>query len=588
MNDYAKANVNLAGTSATTVEFWLKWAQHRNEDALAMELTPNFNGNDGGFLVDPDAAQFGGTFGVGLGRGDSRNNAFFTRPSVGQWHHYALVLDSTKPAATQVTPYVDGQAVSYQKLDSGTGAGNFANSVLSFMSRDGASLFGQGDLDEVAVYNRALSAGTIAEHYSSSGTNRRPNAAFSISPNPAKVGQTVTFNATASSDPDGTIGNYEWDLDGNGTYEQQGPSATVSRSYASETSPTVKLRVTDDRSGTDTETHPLVVANTVPTASFTATPNPAQVGASVAFNASASSDPDGTITKYEWDFDGNGSFETNGGTSATASHAYSAAGSVPVGLRVTDNDGLTATKTLSVTVQSAAGGYPAMVLGTTGLVSYWRLGEAAGTQVADSKGTNHATLAGGATLGAAGAIAGDPDTSVSFDGVNDAARATVNLSGTSAVTVEFWLKWDGFVDDDQLAMELTDNFNANNGGFLIDPNAVERLVRRGHRQRRRSQQRLLRAAERRPVAPLRLRPRHRRAGRQPGRAVRRRRAGGLHQGRERHRRRELRQRGAALHVARGARPVRRRRPRRGGRLRPRPQRGHDRRAPRRRRTLSLK
>jgi PKD repeat protein len=472
VDDYAKASVDLSATSATTVEFWLKWTQHRNADALAMELTPNFNGNDGGFLVDPDAAQFGGTVGVGLGRGGTRNNAFFTRPSVGQWHHYALVLDSTKPAATQITPYVDGQTVSYQKLDSGTGAGRFANSVLSLMSRDGASLFGQGDLDEVAVYDRALSAGTIADHYASSGTNRRPNAAFSISPNPAKPGQTVTFNATASSDPDGTIANYEWDLDGNGSYEQQGSAATVSRSYASATSPTVTLRVRDDRGGTDTDTHALVVADTAaPTASFTATPNPAQVGANVAFNASASSDPDGTITKYEWDFDGNGSFETNGGTSATASHAYSAAGSVPVGLRVTDNDGLTATKTLFVSVQSATGGYPAMILGTTGLVSYWRLDEAAGTQIADSKGTNTATLAGDATVGAAGAIAGDPDTSVSFDGVNDAARATVNLSASSAVTIEFWLKWDGFVDDDQLALELTDNFNQNNGGFLIDPNA---------------------------------------------------------------------------------------------------------------------
>jgi PKD repeat protein len=475
VDDYAKANVNLAGTSATTVEFWLKWAQHRNEDALAMEFTPNFNGNDGGFLVDPDAAQFGGTFGVGIGRGDSRNNAFFARPAAGTWHHYALVLDTTKPAASQVTPYLDGQPVSYQKLDSGTGAGNFANSVLHFMSRGGASLFGQGDLDEVAVFNRALSATTIADHYSSSGTNRRPNAAFSISPNPAKPGQTVTFNASGSSDPDGTISNYEWDLDGNGSYEQQGSSATVSRSYASATSPTVTLRVTDDRGGTDTETHDLVVANTVPTASFTATPNPAQAGGSVAFNASGSSDPDGTIAKYEWDFDGNGSYETDAGASATTSHVYSAAGSTPVGLRVTDNDGLTATKTVTVTVQSAAGGYPAMVLGTTGLVSYWRMGESSGTLLADSKGSNNATLAGDATLGAAGGIAGDPDSSVSFDGVNDAARATVNLSASSAVTIEFWLKWDGFGDDDQLAMELTDNFNQNNGGFLIDPNASNGL-----------------------------------------------------------------------------------------------------------------
>ena len=229
-----------------------------------------------------------------------------------------------------------------------------------------------------------------------------------------------------------------------------------------------------------------------------------------------------------------------------------------------------------------------MVLGTTGLVSYWRLGEAAGTQIADSKGTNNATLAGGATLGAAGAIAGDPDTSVSFDGVNDAARATVNLSASSAVTVEFWLKWDGFVDDDQLAMELTDNFNQNNGGFLIDPNASNGSfgVAIGNDGARNN------AYFARPSAgqwhhyafvldtgaP---------ASSQvvpyiDGVPV------SLHQGRERHRRRELRQRGAALHVALGPVPVRRRRPRRGGRLRPRPERVHDRRAPRRRRALNLK
>ena len=33
------------------------------------------------------------------------------------------------------------------------------------------------------------------------------------------IGQTVTFNGSGSSDPDGTITKYEWDLDGNGTFE---------------------------------------------------------------------------------------------------------------------------------------------------------------------------------------------------------------------------------------------------------------------------------------------------------------------------------------------------------------------------------
>ena len=51
-------------------------------------------------------------------------------------------------------------------------------------------------------------------------------------------------------------------------------------------------------------------------------PNPAVVGQTVTFNGSGSSDPDGTITKYEWDLDGNGTYETNSGTTATTTKAY--------------------------------------------------------------------------------------------------------------------------------------------------------------------------------------------------------------------------------------------------------------------------
>ena len=37
--------MNLSGQSAITVEFWLKWNAYGNNDALAMELTPNYNEN---------------------------------------------------------------------------------------------------------------------------------------------------------------------------------------------------------------------------------------------------------------------------------------------------------------------------------------------------------------------------------------------------------------------------------------------------------------------------------------------------------------------------------------------------------------
>jgi PKD repeat protein len=466
-SNYGAIPLDLSGTAAITVEFWLKWPAFNNDDDLAMEFTPNFNGTDGGFLIDPDAAQQGGKFGLGLGRDGARNNAFFTRPTPNAWHHYAIVFDGSAPGATQITPYVDGQPVSYTKIDSGTGLGRFANSTLYLMSRGGASLFGQGDLDELAIYNRALTASTVADHFAAHGTNRRPSASFTMTPSAIKPGQSVTFDASASRDPDGSIVRYQWDLDGDGTYETTNTTPTVTKSYATAQTVNVRLRVIDNSNGTDSTAKSLVVGSTPPTASFTANPSRPDLNQAVAFDASASADPDGSIAKYEWDLDGNGSYETTT-TSPTASRAYTATGTVTVGLRVTDDTGITATTTRSVVVGAAS--YSSTVLGTPGLLDYWRLGESSGTTLADAQGTADATRTGG-TLGVAGALAGDPNTAMSFNGSGDSARADVSLAGRSKLTVEFWLKWNAWVDDDDLAMELTSNYNANTGGILIDPDA---------------------------------------------------------------------------------------------------------------------
>jgi PKD repeat protein len=382
INDSASAAVNLSGKSAITVEFWLKWNSYANNDALAMELTNNFNEADGGFLVDPNSSY--GSFAVGIGRGASRNTTLFARPTAGQWHHYAFVLDATAPASEEVVPYVDGEAVAYSKPESGSGAPSFANSTLNFMSRAGTGLFGAGDLDEVAIYGRALNATTIANHFHGVVTNKRP------------------------------------------------------------------------------------------VASFTA-PSTAQAGQSVSFDASASSDAEGPIAKYEWDLDGDGTYETDTGTTPTVSHTYSSNGPVQVGLRVTDGSGSTATTSRTLTIEGETSGgptsYSEAVTGTTGLRDYWRMGESSGSVLADSVGLNPATTSGEPTLGVPGSVFGDPDTAVRFDGVNDSASAPVDLSSTSTITVEFWLKWNSYANNDALAMELTNNFNEADGGFLVDPNS---------------------------------------------------------------------------------------------------------------------
>jgi YD repeat-containing protein len=474
LDDAARASVDLSGLSKITVEFWLYIDSYTNDDALALEQTDNFNQNKGGFIIDPNAPQAGGSFGIGIGGPDTRNNVFFTRPSAGQWHHYAIVLDSTAAPEQQITPYVDGQPVSYTKTASGTGSGAFANSTLNFMSRAGQSLFERGALDELAIYNRALTATEVATHEASFGTNRRPIASFTANPSPTLPGTTVSFDASGSSDPDGSLVKYEWDLDGNGSFETNtGTSPVAARSFPSEGNFTVGLRVTDNLTGTDTATGTVKVGAQPPVAAFTAAPNPVVIGIPVHFDASTSSDSDGTIVKYQWDLDGNGSFETDTGSTAAADRAYDNPGTFNVGLRVTDNSGTSVTTTLPVTINSGGvSNYGDTVLDTPGLVDFWRLGEASGPALADSKGTATGTASPGVTFGIPGGIASDPNTAAGFDG-NDSARAPLNLSGTSKATVEFWLKWDGYIDDDALALELTENFNQNAGGFIVDPDAPQ-------------------------------------------------------------------------------------------------------------------
>ena len=162
------------------------------------------------------------------------------------------------------------------------------------------------------------------------------------------------------------------------------------------------------------------------------------------------------------------------GTTPSASRTYSSSGEVTVGLRVTDNGGKTGTATTTITVVSnGVSNYSPTVLSTPGLAHYWRLNETSGTSFADSVGTSPATTSGGPTLGVAGGVPNDSDKAARFDGVDDSAGAAVDLSKTKAVTIEFWMKWNSYANDDRLAMELTKNFNETAGGFLVDPNAPQ-------------------------------------------------------------------------------------------------------------------
>jgi PKD repeat protein len=85
--------------------------------------------------------------------------------------------------------------------------------------------------------------------------------------------------------------------------------------------------------------------NLPPVASATATPVSGMAPLAVGFNGSASSDPDGSIASYAWNF-GDGA----NGSGATTSHTYANAGAYTAMLTVTDNRGATASTTIGITV----------------------------------------------------------------------------------------------------------------------------------------------------------------------------------------------------------------------------------------------
>jgi PKD repeat protein len=85
-----------------------------------------------------------------------------------------------------------------------------------------------------------------------------------------------------------------------------------------------------------------------PIASFTFSPTDPSTNETVALNASASDDPDGTIVSYDWDF-GDGA----SGNGLIAEHAYTVAGNYTITLTVTDNDGLSQTMRKDIEVKEA-------------------------------------------------------------------------------------------------------------------------------------------------------------------------------------------------------------------------------------------
>ncbi len=179
------------------------------------------------------------------------------------------------------------------------------------------------------VYDNSDSVGYTAQPVTVSA-GAAPGAAFTVSCS----GLQCTFDASGSTDSDGTIQTYGWSF-GDGTWTS-GTIPTAAQTYGLTGTYPVRLAVTDDSGNVAVANRDLTITATVTNAAPTAFITSNCTGLDCSLDAGGSTDPDGTIASYSWGFGDDGT-----AAGQTAQHTYGQAGSFSVTLTVTDNAGAT-------------------------------------------------------------------------------------------------------------------------------------------------------------------------------------------------------------------------------------------------------
>jgi PKD repeat protein len=162
------------------------------------------------------------------------------------------------------------------------------------------------------------------------GVNDRPRASFTYQ----CVQGACTFDASSSSDSDGSIASYGWQING-----VLADGVSASHTFVPNYTYYAQLWVMDDRGALAALTQ-IVDLTTPPVVSFTATCN----GLTCAFDASATHDPDG-LALLMWTFGDGGS-----SGSMTTTHTYAAPGTYTVTLTAADTRGGRASQSQTITV----------------------------------------------------------------------------------------------------------------------------------------------------------------------------------------------------------------------------------------------
>lgn len=292
---------------------------------------------------------------------------------------------------------------------------------------DGAMVAGTASVVSGPAVDGVSWSGAASFVYQSadgSGANFPPSAQSAVD----CQDQVCAFSSAGSVDLGGAIAGYLWSFGDGATSTEANPT----HRYAAAGTYEVSLTVTDDRGATDTVVKqvPVTFVDTVPAAAFVQTCD----NRTCTFDASASSDVEGPLQGFAWDFGDGTSAE-----GAVAEHTFAADGTYEVTLTVTDGAGQEASTSSPVSVTYVYAD-PVAVLGSscTDLACTFD-----GSASSDADGPvatwawdlGDGTTADGATVEHTYAAAGTyPVVLTVTDGEGRTAQATADVTVTAPTT----------------------------------------------------------------------------------------------------------------------------------------------------------
>lgn len=237
----------------------------------------------------------------------------------------------------------NGEIVKY-KWDFGDGTSE--NGMFATHTYNSAGTF----IATLTVRDKCGKRDTDTVKIEATSTNATPVAEFTYSPIDPGVGQTVSFDASDSYDPDGEIISYNWDFGDGGS----GTGIAVEHVYQNAGSFAVTLTVEDNVGAIDQRIKQIDILAAVENRAPIADAGPDQavvVGETVNLDGTASSDPDGDPLSYDWTLiskPAGSEAQLNNPETATPTFVADKAGTYELRLEVSDGE-LSDTDTTKIT-----------------------------------------------------------------------------------------------------------------------------------------------------------------------------------------------------------------------------------------------